>query len=61
MAGLEKEVVIIGVGDHCEVWDKERWRAFQEKKAAEYKDMASRLFGEEAAPGEAAPDAERVG
>ena len=24
-AGIEKEVVVIGAGDHLEVWDRERW------------------------------------
>ncbi len=25
-AGLEKEVVIVGVGDHLELWSKDRWK-----------------------------------
>ena len=27
-AGLEKEVVIIGNGDHAEIWDAKRWDEF---------------------------------
>lgn len=27
-AGLKKEVVIIGVGDHFEIWDADRWRKY---------------------------------
>ena len=28
--GIEKEVVVVGVGDHLEVWSKERWQEQQE-------------------------------
>ena len=28
-AGIEKDVVVAGVGDHLEVWNKERWREEQ--------------------------------
>jgi len=28
-AGLEREVVVAGVGDHLELWSKERWDAEQ--------------------------------
>ncbi|MFP6582132.1 MAG: division/cell wall cluster transcriptional repressor MraZ [Candidatus Hydrogenedentota bacterium] len=43
-AGLDKEVSLVGVGDHLELWSKDRWRAFQESKEDEYKAMASGLF-----------------
>ena len=43
-AGLEKEAVLIGVEDHLELWSKDAWRAFQDMKEAEYKEMASQLF-----------------
>lgn len=29
-ASLKNEVVIIGVGDHFEIWEKEAWRKYQE-------------------------------
>ncbi len=29
-AGVEKEVVVAGVGDHLEVWSNERWQEEQE-------------------------------
>ena len=29
-AAIEKEVVVVGVGDHLEVWGAERWRSEQE-------------------------------
>jgi len=44
-AGIEKEAVLIGVGDHLELWNPESWRAFAEGKDAEYKEMAGPLFG----------------
>lgn len=25
IAGLEKEIVVAGVSDRCEIWDKQRW------------------------------------
>ena len=27
-AGLSKDVIIMGVGDHLEIWDKERWEEY---------------------------------
>lgn len=49
-AELEKEVVLIGVDDHLELWSKDRWRAFQEARESEYKNMAEGLFGSEQTP-----------
>ncbi len=28
-AGLEREVVVVGVGDHLELWSRERWNEHQ--------------------------------
>ncbi|MCD7741061.1 MAG: division/cell wall cluster transcriptional repressor MraZ [Ruminococcus sp.] len=25
LAGLEKDVVVVGVSDHCEIWNPDRW------------------------------------
>lgn len=46
-AQLNKEVALIGVDDHLEVWDREVWRAFQDKHEAEFKAMAAQLFAGE--------------
>jgi MraZ protein len=43
-AGIDREVVVIGVDQHIELWDKETWRAYTHAKMAEYKDMATDLF-----------------
>jgi MraZ protein len=33
-AGLQQEVVLVGIDDHFEVWDAARWRRYTQKKAA---------------------------
>ena len=43
-AGLDKEAVLIGVDDHLELWDRDRWRGFQADREAEYKEMAAPVF-----------------
>jgi MraZ protein len=42
-AGIEKEVVVVGVGDHLEVWARERWQAEQEALDAEIGEVTERL------------------
>lgn len=29
-AGIDREVMVIGAGDHFEIWDTKRWRAYTE-------------------------------
>lgn len=29
-AGLEKEIVVMGVSDRCEIWSRERWEQFND-------------------------------
>ena len=50
-AKLDKEVVLIGVDDHLELWGRDVWKAYQTEKQADFKEMASLLFagGEEEA------------
>jgi MraZ protein len=33
-AGIEKDVVVAGVGDHLELWGRERWEELQQSLAA---------------------------
>ena len=49
-ANLEREGVLLGVDDHLELWSREGWRAFQDGKDGEYKQMAAELFVPSDAP-----------
>jgi len=40
---IEKEVVVVGVGDHLEVWGKERWEREQADLDAEIGEVTERL------------------
>jgi MraZ protein len=42
-ADVEKEVVVVGVGDHLEVWGKERWQREQEALDQEIGEVTERL------------------
>ena len=41
--GIEKEVVVVGVGDHLEVWARQRWQEEQEALDAEIGEVTERL------------------
>lgn len=43
-AGLQKEVVLIGVHDHVEVWDAAVWQQFLEKYTTDFDSMAAGVF-----------------
>jgi MraZ protein len=40
---IEKEVVVVGVGDHLEVWGRERWEREQRDLDAEIGEVTERL------------------
>ena len=42
-AAIEKEVVVVGVGDHLEVWGRGRWEDEQESLDAEIEEVTGRL------------------
>jgi MraZ protein len=42
-AGIEKDVVVIGVHDHCEIWDRETWAAHLSTIEGSAGDVAERL------------------
>ena len=42
-AGIEKEVVVVGVGDHLEVWARQRWQGEQQALDAEIGEVTERL------------------
>ena len=42
-AGIDKEVVVVGVGDHLEVWARQRWQEEQQALDAEIGEVTERL------------------
>ncbi len=42
--GLQKEVVLLGVQDHVELWSVERWNAYLDEKRPHYDEIAERAF-----------------
>ena len=43
-AGLEKECVIIGVGDRLEIWSSEKWNSFYNNNKDDLSNIAEYLF-----------------
>ncbi len=43
-AELKREVVLLGVQDHAEIWDKELWQDFENRVAARFDEMAQTAF-----------------
>jgi MraZ protein len=58
--GLSKEVAIVGVDDHIEVWDRARWQAFAEEQLAQHDKLAQRVLVLQRQPAGAAPAAEKT-
>ncbi|MEB3429855.1 division/cell wall cluster transcriptional repressor MraZ [Citroniella saccharovorans] len=42
-AQLDKEVYIIGVAKRIEIWDKEKWEAFNEDESSNYDSITEKL------------------
>ena len=42
-AGIERDVVVVGVGDHLEVWARQRWQEEQQALDAEIGEVTERL------------------
>ena len=40
---IQKEVVVVGVGDHLEVWAKDRWASVQSALDREIEEVTERL------------------
>lgn len=58
-AGLERDVVLVGMKNHLELWRKDAWDAYQSNMGAEYENMANELLirrRQTAGTGEAAAD-----
>lgn len=44
LAGLKHEVVLLGVGDHLEIWDAERWQNYSDQNAPRFDSVAESVF-----------------
>jgi MraZ protein len=42
-AGLKRDVVVAGVGDHIEIWDAATWAAYEQEHAKTIEDAAEEL------------------
>lgn len=43
-AGLEKELVVTGVGDHAEIWDATAWNEYLESNEETYADLEQEVI-----------------
>lgn len=46
LAKLEKDVVLLGVQDHLELWAAAQWQAYAAEKQAHYDEIAETAFGQ---------------
>jgi len=44
LARLEKEVVLLGVQDHVEIWATDRWKSYLAERQGRYDDIAEAAF-----------------
>jgi MraZ protein len=44
LAGLSREIVLVGVGDHLEIWDRDRWSAYLANMQTHYDEIAEKAF-----------------
>lgn len=45
-AGLDNEVVLLGVQDHLELWQKPRWEEYLQRQQARYDQLTETVFGQ---------------
>ncbi len=43
-AGIGRDIVIVGIADRIEIWDKMRWNKFYQENKKKFEDMAENLF-----------------
>lgn len=44
LAALGKEAVLLGVQDHLELWDRQRWEQYLEAKSSHFDEIAENAF-----------------
>jgi len=44
LSHLEKEIVLLGVRDHIEIWDRSRWQTYLGENQPHYDDLAENAF-----------------
>ena len=44
LAGVSKEIVLLGVLDHLELWDRSRWESYLAERTGQYDALAVRAF-----------------
>lgn len=44
LASIDKDVVLLGVRDHIEIWDKQAWLAYLDGAQADYDQIAEKAF-----------------
>ena len=46
LASLTKEIVLLGVRDHVEIWDRGKWEAYLSDQQPHYDSVAERVLGD---------------
>ena len=47
LAGFQKEIILLGVRDHMELWDKDRWDSYLDNKQPHFDNLVEQAFGAE--------------
>ncbi|MBU3934336.1 MAG: division/cell wall cluster transcriptional repressor MraZ, partial [Candidatus Omnitrophica bacterium] len=42
-AGIERQVVVVGIANRIEIWSQKRWKEFYEKTQGAFEDIAEKL------------------
>lgn len=45
-AELKNDAIMVGVGDHVELWESERWAEYTAERSSRYDELAESAFGE---------------